>query len=191
MSNPSIEALNRAIADIEARLGQLPTRPGSVRASGEHVSITLDRDGQLIDADFPDARLPGLAALATELLDLQDRAIGALTSGRASDGIEFGEPVPGGATLLLGRDAPQLPDLPTQADLDRVAADLAARFDAVQAAQATAPTGRAASELVEVQVDASGLLRQVDFRDRARQVSPEELAADLVEVAALARANIQ
>ena len=192
MTNPSIEALDQAIAEIEALIGRLPERPGSVRASSPHATITLDADGWLTDVDFVGERRPGLTALAEDLLDLQDKAIAALTSGQAADGVELGDPVPGGRPpSLIGRDAPQLPAMPSRDDLDRVAAELEARFETARpGVGGTAPSGSAASELVAVQTDAAGLLSQIEFRDQARQAPAEQLAADLVETAAQARAAI-
>ena len=198
MSNPSpifnstVEALDRALADLETRVAALPPQPVRVVAFDENVKVTLNADGQLVSAQIkPEALKRGLSSLADTVLELQDRAIAALTSASGGEGvdIEFAEPAAAPAPAL-GRTAPQLPEMPSFADIDRVAAAFDARFGQVASLDLRGEH-RAASEWVELKVDAAGKLSELLFLNAARAADPVALADDLVETAARARAGIE
>ena len=77
MSNPSpifnstVEALDRALADLETRVAGLPPQPVRVVAFDENVKVTLNADGQLVSAQIkPEALKRGLTSLADTVLEL-------------------------------------------------------------------------------------------------------------------------
>lgn len=192
MSNPAIEALDRAIAELEERLAGLPTLPSLAIASDEQVSLTIDRDAQVVALEIvPAALRGGLTALGDRIVELQGLALAAFASGQGSDVVELtGDPAPI-ARLPHLPGAPQLPPQPTRDQIEQVAAQMAAALAGLSAARAAAAhPRRAASELVIVQLDGAGALTSIEFRPRASGLPADALAADLLSTIARARAGV-
>lgn len=200
MTKPPVESrtvarLDEAIAQLEATVREMGEQPRGATASADGVSITLDSQGLLVSAELSASAVHrGLTALGDEILELQQRALDALSTGVAQDGVrlEEGVELDGGApaprrALVPRSRAPQLPPLPSQTDVDLLVAQLEAHFAHAASGTDASVQSRFGSEYVDVRVDQTGILTDVHFREAALGADPNMLGDDLVATTAAAR----
>lgn len=193
MLNPTVRAIDEAIAQVDAELAALPTTASHATVRSEHVTLGVDADASLTSLTIESAAIrAGLGALGAEICRLQARGLEAIETGVGGDDVQLDGEAVAPSELPHASGAPQLPEYPSQADVDAFAAQLHAAIDQAMTRRQQAELPQVAtSELVSVELDAAGRLVEIDFKQRAVGASGQELADDLLATVARARTGEQ